>query len=906
MTVDSWERAQKLFLEAADLPPADLEGFLRLECADDAELRSEVESLLLADRKNGAGIAEVVETEASLMFDSPVPGERLGAYRIVRQIGRGGMGAVYLAMRDDDQYHKKVAIKVVKRGMDTAEVLTRFRYERQILANLDHPYIAGLYDGGTTADGRPFFVMEYVEGQPVDVFCRERSLSADDRCRLFVRICEAVAHAHRNLVVHRDLKPANIFITPEGTPKLLDFGIAKLLGERSGERRTTTRMERHFTPDYASPEQISGRPMTTSSDVYSLGAVLYELLTGRRAHQITGATPFELERAVCEGVIARPRIYSPDLDSDLDNIVLMAMRKEPERRYHSVEQFAEDIQRYLEARPVLARKDSLLYRARRFTQRRRYALAASAAVVLSLVCGIVIAFSQAREARAARRAAEINRDIAVSERQRAELRLGQIVNLSNHSLSEVYGLMEHLPGAMPARREMVNAMLRFLEDISKDAGSDDRLKFTLAKAYLRLGDLQGDPDSPNVGDMAGAFKSFQAAAALLGPPSRTADAEWLEIWADVQNKIGKIFPEKGERATSRKVLQEAIQVLDSMPSTGPSRSKAELYLTLSRSTVDLPRSLELARTSLAEATAYAARFPSDGRGLLLLSGGNTQFGYVQWLMGNPAAADAPYRESIRLREHLVRDHPNDLFYRRYLKLAYEHYAALYSTPNRPNLGRPEIARLYYKKAQPMEEAEFADPQNSLARFDYAGFLYTAAAVDVPPEGLAESLATLRKAAAIFESEARAQPGMHRYQQAMADVSLSIGKRLFELGRYREATAEYTRGLNLGMSIMALDSENQALFVGVLRHEKGIAESLMMAGERSGALDHAHALIRRAESSKKAELRDRWLGDGYFTLAKIYRQFSDCDQATQAAQRSMRLDPNLKADALAAQCSAKAP
>src|SRR5579863_3068895 len=325
MESDSWDRAQALFLSAADLSAAELEPFLDASCAGDAELRSEVESLLAADRKNGAGIASAVEIEASLLFDSPLSGERLGAYRILHEIGRGGMGAVYLAVRDDELYRKKVAIKVVKRGMDTTEVLSRFRYERQILANLDHPYIAGLYDGGTTYDGRPFFVMEFVEGQPVDTFCRERALSVDARCRLFVRICEAVAHAHRNLVVHRDLKPANIFVTPEGTPKLLDFGIAKLLDDGAGDRETTATMARHLTPDYASPEQVRGLAVTTATDVYSLGSVLYELLTGRRAHQITGSTPGEVERAVCETEILPPSVHAPQLDADLDNIVQMAM-----------------------------------------------------------------------------------------------------------------------------------------------------------------------------------------------------------------------------------------------------------------------------------------------------------------------------------------------------------------------------------------------------------------------------------------------------------------------------------------------------------------------------------------------------------------------------------------------------
>ncbi len=904
MEVDSWDQAQRLFLSAVDLSPAELEQFLEASCAGDSELRAEVESLLIADRKNGAGIASAVEIEASLLFDSPLSGERLGAYRILHEIGRGGMGAVYLAVRDDELYRKKVAIKVVKRGMDTTEVLSRFRYERQILANLDHPYIAGLYDGGTTHDGRPFFVMEFVEGQPVDAFCRERALSVEARCRLFVRICEAVAHAHRNLVVHRDLKPANIFVTPEGTPKLLDFGIAKLLGDGGGDRETTAAMARHLTPDYASPEQVRGLAVTTATDVYSLGSVLYELLTGRRAHQITGGTPGEVERAVCETEILRPSVHAPHLDADLDNIVQMAMRKEPGRRYLSAEQFAEDIRRYLEARPVLARKDSLWYRTRRFARRRRYALGASAAILASLVCGVVIAFSQAREARAAR-------DVAISERQRAEERLAQIVNLSNYSLSDVYALMERLPGAIPARKEMLSAMLIFLENLSKQPGTDDRLKFALAKAYVRLGDLQGDPDSANIGDTAGALKSFQAASGLLGQ-SPQVTAEKFEFWEDLQDKLAKIHTEMGERATARDILEKAIRVVESSPGAGrnPSPGKAELYLSLSRNTFDLPRALELGIIALKEASASAQRTPGDTTVQILLSATNTQVGFVHWLMGDPEAAEAPYRECIRIREQLVRDHPEDILYRRYLKLSYEHFAALEGGSDRVNLGHPEIARAYYRKAQPFEEAALADPQNSLAKFDYASYLFKAASVDVPPAGLAESVAMLRKALANFESLDHAQPGLVRNEKALADTRRYLGHRLLAMGTYREALAEYTQAQDLYTRTRAHDPENQALLTGILQCEKGITQALMFSGDRNGALEHAHLLLRRAEGNEP------WRGEAYLTLAMVHRQFSDCDQARQAAEKSVEhLRPQMKgtrhdplrpvlhdAQALLAECS----
>src|SRR5581483_1391758 len=443
MRSDYWDRVANLFESAADLSPVEQKHFLDSACTGDAELRAEMDALLASDRKNGAGISAAVASEASLVFDSPRPGDRLGPYRVVREIGRGGMGAVYLATRDDNQFHKQVAIKIVKRGMDTAEVLARFRYERQILANLEHPYIASLYDGGTTADGRPFFAMEYVEGRPVDAYCRDRAIDIAARCRLFLRICEAVSHAHRNLVIHRDLKPGNILITEQETPKLLDFGLAKLLA-RDTDPQITAAMARHFTPGYASPEQVLGLPVTTSTDVYSLGAILYELLTGEPAHRFSENSEQEMRRVICETAPPAPRAVVRDLDPDLDNSVLMAMRKEPERRYASVDQFAADLRNYLESRPVLARKDSLIYRSAKFAGRNRLALAAGAAVVASLLAGMVVAFSQVREARTARQIAEQNRAAATIERQRAEDLRSQVGGVSNRLLSEAYGSMERL------------------------------------------------------------------------------------------------------------------------------------------------------------------------------------------------------------------------------------------------------------------------------------------------------------------------------------------------------------------------------------------------------------------------------------------------------------------------------
>src|SRR5215472_3394471 len=298
---DNWERIQGLFLEAVDLGPEERKRLLDTACAGDAALRGQVESLLAYDGAEEQGMADALADAAQSLFGSEdVTGKRLGAWRVLREIGRGGMGAVYLATRDDDQFQKRVAIKVVKRGMDTAELLSRFRRERQILANLDHPYIARLMDGGSTPEGRPFLVMEFVEGRPIDAYCHDLGLDLEHRCRLFLRVCEAVSYAHRQLVIHRDLKPGNILVTNKGEPKLLDFGVAKLLDTELDPGLTTLVAPRMLTPDYASPEQVRGEFVGTASDVYALGAILYELLTEVKAQHVGSNTPAELERVVCQ------------------------------------------------------------------------------------------------------------------------------------------------------------------------------------------------------------------------------------------------------------------------------------------------------------------------------------------------------------------------------------------------------------------------------------------------------------------------------------------------------------------------------------------------------------------------------------------------------------------------------
>lgn len=424
-----WNRVRELFETALGLEPPQRAAFLAQNCADN-QTREQVERLLHKYQESGDRLQD--DSTLSLLAEAhtaevedPMVGRRLGDYKLVKRIGQGGMAAVYLAVRADDEYQKEVAIKLVQPGLDRRELLNRFRNERQTLAGLDHPNIVKLIDGGSTPEGLPFLVMDYVEGRPIDDYCDRLKLSIDERLHLFSKTCEAVQYAHQKGVVHRDLKPSNILVTADGTPKLLDFGIAKVLAPTAGTPLVTHTGTRCMTPAYASPEQMRGKAITPATDIYSLGVVLYELLSGHRPYRLTQNTPAEIERAICEQdpetpstsigrvetdtssgapvmktpeLVSRTREGQPDrlrrrLRGDLDNIVLKALQKEPDRRYGSVGEFEQDIDRHLQHLPVRARRSTLAYRATKLVQRHKIEAGALLIVVLVLAAAASFAFN---------------------------------------------------------------------------------------------------------------------------------------------------------------------------------------------------------------------------------------------------------------------------------------------------------------------------------------------------------------------------------------------------------------------------------------------------------------------------------------------------------------------------------
>lgn len=410
-TLENWQRADEIFRGAIRAPDAQRDAYIREACGGDDALRKYVEELLAADRQSDEHLRVAIGDAAGEVADGAAVGwngRMLGAYRIEGWIAAGGMGVVFRARRSDAQFERQAAIKLLSSPFASEEARRRFRAERQILADLDHPNIAQLLDGGATEEGIPYLVMELIEGEPIDEFCDRARLGIEERLRLFLQVCAAVQYAHQHLIVHRDLKPSNILVTAEGTPKLLDFGIAKLLGPEGGPGALTAVESRLLSPRHASPEQVRGATITTASDIYSLGVLLYELLCGRFPYRLTSSVPLELERAIChteplipssavgdvepEEIAERRRVSAQALGrrlrGDLDNIVLMAMRKEPQDRYATARALADDIERHLNHEPIAARAPTWRYRTRKFLQRHAWGAIATAGVLVT-IAGLV-------------------------------------------------------------------------------------------------------------------------------------------------------------------------------------------------------------------------------------------------------------------------------------------------------------------------------------------------------------------------------------------------------------------------------------------------------------------------------------------------------------------------------------
>ncbi len=834
MTPERWREAQRIFHEARERPPEERRSFVARAAADDTELAAEVVSLLAADEAAGGFLEVPAEPPEP-------PRTRAGPWRIVREIGHGGMGTVYLGERADGPFRKTVAVKIVRRGMDTEAVLRRFRQERQILAGLEHPNIARLLDGGNTDDGLPYLVMEHVEGEPLTAWCARRSLDVPARLTLFRTVSSAVQFAHQNLVVHRDLKPGNILVTADGTPKLLDFGVAKLLNTdlAGGTRDLTVAGGGAFTPEYASPEQIRGERITTASDVWSLGVILYELLAGVRPFAPAAAAPGEIAKAVLEEEPAKPSAaalgtgraaafgggslrLSRRLEGDLDTIVLKALRKEPERRYASAEQLAEDLRRHLDGLPVKARRDTFTYRTGKLLARHRTLAAAMALVLFALVGGILATARQARIARA--------------ERARADRRLEDVRKLAGSFLFEFHDAIASLPGSTPARELVVRRALEYLGTLAKEASGDPVAERDLADAYERLAEVQGGGSGPNLGDTKGAIASERASLAireaLAAPPG--AGARERESLAVAHGLLSKLFLKSWDLEQAREEGRKAVALLE-----------------------------EIGRTE------------SSPRELLRLGGTYHNLGLLEDLLGRRPEALAALGKSTAAYAAAVAAKPGDTDARRGLALATFETASVFS-----HSGDSAAARTEGEKAVAIYEALLAgDPANARVKMDLAMALhdvgeYATALTDIPG-----AEAQHRRALGLVEEIAAADPRDARAQVAIAYCANGLGEALAKSGDAARSVALHARAARVSESVLAADPAN-----GYAR--RNLATALELAGDAlslrpgsprpSAALAEARGWYVRALDAWLSMDRDRKLqGEDAASPDRIRKAIARC-------------------------------
>lgn len=655
MQDSDWQTIKQAFHETLDLPKNERLQFL----ANQPDfVCTKVSRLLDSHEKLEDFIAEPVSVEIGLSIESYI-GKSIGSYKILAHIGSGGMGQVFLAEKEG--LDKKFALKIIKRGMDTDAVLKRFVRERQILSRLEHSNIATLLDGGSTENDLPYFVMEYVEGETVTKFCEAHQLDTNERLRIFQKVCNAVSYAHQNLVVHRDIKPSNILVNADGKPKLLDFGIAKLLN--SNEYEATATQARILTPEYASPEQLSDSPITTATDVYSLGVVLYELLCGTRPGAVVGDRWSAIKNTDRKKVGTRiennpeSKTQNPkSLTGDLKNIVNRSLQEEPDRRYQSVQEFSEDVRRYLIGLPVSATADSNLYRFSKFVQRHW-----QAAIVGSFITLLVLTISGV---------AVWQGIVAMREREKADKRFEQVRKLANIVLFEYHDGIAQLPGATAMREKMVKDSLEFLDNLSAESGDSLDLQRDIVKAYRKVGDIQAASDTGNIGKTQNALQSYQKAFGLQEKiaEGNSENVEDQMILGDLSLDIGLQSRSIGDLQIAEEHFQNALNIFTDLRKDSPNDLKSLSGLartfwniaSLQTAGNNLEGSLENYQKAIEIYEKLAVDEPNNPRHLRNVALTNKNIGSVWQLFGENEKALQYFQKSLAIDLENAENNPNDV------------------------------------------------------------------------------------------------------------------------------------------------------------------------------------------------------------------------------------------------------
>ena len=819
MTPEEWHEVKAILQTALELDPRARANFLHSACAGRDSVRGEVESLLESHERDETLLEQPVAIDIADFVVSTTSaawvGRHLGPYELVEAIGEGGMGTVYLAVRADGMYDKQVAIKVIRGSLNTDFFISRFRTERQILAGLEHPNITRLLDGGISEEGLPYVVLEFVAGIPIDEYCVLHDLSIPDRLRLFRVVCSAVQHAHQNLVVHRDLKPGNILVTEGGTPKLLDFGIAKILDPQQDETRGdhTRTVMRIMTPDFASPEQVRGDSITTSSDVYSLGVILYLILTGRRPYRVSSTAPHEIIKAICdtdpekpstaaarleksensaESQVTRADRTAPDskrekvrrtLSGDLDNIVLKALRKEPARRYASVEQFSEDVHRYLEYLPVIARKDTPGYRASKFILRHRAGVAATLAVALTLIAGLLI---------------------TVREERVAQRRFNDVRNLANSLIFDVHDSIKDLPGSTPARKLIVDRALQYLNALAQESGGDLSLQRELAAAYERVGLVQGHYLQNSLGDAQGSLESYQKARELR----QKIDAKSND-WQDRLALVGAYRLV----ANQQWALGENADAVES-----------------SAMAVAIAQALNIARpNNLQILKELRSDYEMAGK-----SQGNFYFGGS----GNPDKQEESYRRAVATDETMLALSPDDLDVQYGYAIDLQNLGVMLTYHAKDLNG---ALACFKKELEINGNLRLRSPDTRYARGVAVAYSRVGQAYDRLGDK-EQSLENFTEGLEVSQQIALADPKNTYFQQGLAIAYGNTANELSKMGRYSESFGYTEKSDQIMRALVVLAPEN--------RQQRGLFAALLVTnGITLGNLGKLDAALRDLEEAR---------------------------------------------------------
>jgi non-specific serine/threonine protein kinase/serine/threonine-protein kinase len=815
MKAERWRQIEDLLDAALECEPAERGALLDRACAGDPDLRREVESLLVHKTPSENFIeAPAFVFAADLLAGSAgkqLEDQQLGPYKILRELGRGGMGAVYLAERSDGEFQQKVALKLVRRGFPDPDLTRRFRRERQILASLNHPNIARLLDGGVSDDGEPFFVMEYVEGVRIDAYCDEHNLSTEEKLKLFLTVCQGVAYAHQNLIVHRDIKPSNVLVTIDGTPKLLDFGIAKLLDAENADEYTESNF-RAFTPDYAAPEQIRGETITTASDVYSLGVLLHDLL-----HDVRHSDNAQSAREARRSESSEQKTVATNLPtnqesgnrkakannqkfvgSELKNIIAMARREEPARRYNSVAQFAEDIQRYLAGLPVRAQKDSFTYRAEKFVRRNKVGVGAAALVLLSLVIGLAAALWQANVAR--------------RERDRAERRFSEVRQLSNALLTDIAPKIERLEGSTEARESLVKRAIEYLDSLARESADDPQLQSELAAAYEKVGDLQGAPRRPNLSDFSGAIVSYEKAQKIRQTllAKNPSDFEQRRLLAANLSKLSYVRWWLSDVSASVRDSEKALEIYDRLIAERP--DSVELKLAAAETQIDyaniyyfndqIAETYPPLRKALTTLETLRQTNPESVETLRLLSRGYTNLGVTLRWDSKQKEGEAEMSKAFEISESLVEKYPHDTVLKQGLLYTYLQASQLYQ-----EVDDARAFGILLKALRVAEDSVKIDLANTQARQNLAKTYSMLGLIALRLKKLTEAVSYLESSSATFAELEKIEPKNRTYKHDIGRVLMFLGLARQQRGNFTDALASYDKAVALFQDDVQADPKN---------------------------------------------------------------------------------------------------